>query len=472
MLVAPVLLAIAVSAASASKAKCLPKAARDQPKPAVHDVAKTVAAAAPSCRMRAVEYDNKPSADSVANWYDTRLGNSSATIAAMRIVASVPSVNLANVAGISSIRCTNDSVSVAFSSASSMPSWKVERTLLIIAAVHKCGANGSTEFAMRLTDTWVADKNASTLTFTTSDPADAGVTGTFEIVAAPAADHSAAHSHNITKRSFLDKFPGIPIDQSFALPLKFDKDIVKTVDLPIPAKAGAVRAGCNPCGVHSRSVATFYVKGALFKKSFEFIFEWQGDLEVGANLAFEANILPLSKQLGSDVPVFTQSLSPINIPGILSLGPTISFAIRAEAALLGDGSFGADIRARIPDFRATVRTKSRATASGFKPVFDVRMNGDAGANAEVSLSLVPKLALSASIFNFNVDGAAIFVDAAAKAAVGARASTEMSTAKLSASSCASLDISVDMIGELAFKKTTLFRIPQRPVFSKCVGTKN
>ncbi|KAH6575130.1 hypothetical protein BASA62_002108 [Batrachochytrium salamandrivorans] len=63
--------------------------------------------------LRAFSCDAKPSKDSIAQWYDPSAGENSGVIAGMKIAASVPSVNLDNIEGVSSITCTENKVTMA-----------------------------------------------------------------------------------------------------------------------------------------------------------------------------------------------------------------------------------------------------------------------------------------------------------------------------------------------------------------------
>ncbi|KAL2917024.1 hypothetical protein HK105_203456 [Polyrhizophydium stewartii] len=427
--------------------------------------------------MRPIHSDNKPSESSVAKWYDTTLGEHSPTVAGMSIVASVPSVNLDNVPGLSTIRCTNDAVTVNFASLDEVQHWKVEKTLLLIAARHNCGAGGAPEFTMRLATNWAINAAAKSLEFATTDPEAAGVTGTFDLVAVPvsnATSYNSTASSNSTRPGYKSNSLDKRFDTTLSVPLNIDKDINQQVSFPI-ANVGTLSAGCAPCGIHGASTAAFNAKGKLFKKP-NFTLSWSGSVRAEAKLVLNANVQPGVPP--QNAVLFDLPINAINIAGVLVLGPEISLSGRADAVVLGTTGVTADFTASMPNFSASISNVDGKSVTGFTPVFGFKTDANANFDAELKLGLTPKIAVVARVFGFDLGHTSLSLDATAdlkfgaKAGAGAAGSTDPKGTSTSAgaSVCFSADAGLRIIGELVGFTKDLFTLPPKTIIDKCAKT--
>ncbi|KAH9245773.1 hypothetical protein BASA81_016710 [Batrachochytrium salamandrivorans] len=135
--------------------------------------------------LRAIHSDSRPSRDSVYQWFNPNAGLNSAAIAGMQITASIPSVNLDNIPGVSSITCNDDKVTMVVSSIVELADWELQKILLLIDYRHKCQKGDEAKFVMLVATSWTIDTTTNTVVFDTKDPQAEGVTGSYVIVANP-----------------------------------------------------------------------------------------------------------------------------------------------------------------------------------------------------------------------------------------------------------------------------------------------
>ncbi|KAH9245774.1 hypothetical protein BASA81_016711 [Batrachochytrium salamandrivorans] len=138
--------------------------------------------------LRAIHSDSRPSRDSVYQWFNPNAGLNSAAIAGMQITASIPSVNLDNIPGVSSITCNDDKVTMVVSSIAELADWELQKILLLIDYRHKCQKDEIAKFVMLVATSWMIDTTTNTVVFDTKDPQAEGVTGSYVIVANPGTD--------------------------------------------------------------------------------------------------------------------------------------------------------------------------------------------------------------------------------------------------------------------------------------------
>ncbi|KAH6601868.1 hypothetical protein BASA61_001668 [Batrachochytrium salamandrivorans] len=477
-----------------SKPKCH---AKSVPEPVVVKPAKPAKPLPSPAKMRPFYQDNKPSEHSVCHWYDGTRGNDSIIIAGMRLTASVPSVNMNNVPGLNDIKCVGDKVSASFDTLAETEGWSVEPTLLIIPGRFKCGPKNAAEFALLFTEAWVVNISTNTIVFKTADPKASGVTGKYEILASSAVDsrqdgyvappehvkprrvykrdmsESELEHHELVKRIF-------HFDNSYHLPLNIDMGISKTVQLPI-ADVGMLTTGCEPCGIHGESVATFRAFGGLFETP-GVSFNWEGHVSVFANMLFN---LDIKKNIETgEVTLVELPITAINVPGILVVGPNLMLNARADVAILANVNVHANFSASLPHFRAFLSSSEPKIVTGFTPVYDLTTDASLDIDAHVKLALIPKIALSAKVFGAEILRTSLSLDSTADLKVGlhARAGVIVKSVPnkptapstdggIGVAGCINMSVDAKLVGEIFGIKKDLVTIPRKTIIDKCFSAK-
>ncbi|KAH9265357.1 hypothetical protein BASA84_001626 [Batrachochytrium salamandrivorans] len=420
----------------------------------------------PAARMRPVYTDNKPSESSIVNWYDSTRGSSSAIIAGMRLTASVPSVNLENVPGLLAIQCTNNKVTVTFDSIAEVKNWPNKDTLLIIASRYNCGVNNAGEFSMRLSKSSTVNKAANSLLFVTVDAEAAGVTGSYEIFATPVTE--SRHANFVSKRTAVpSSLSGVNNPNDLIVPLNLDMSINKKVTLPL-AKVGTLTTGCTPCGIHGASTVIIRAFGGLYQKP-GISMEWSGNLNMAATMSFDLQLGPGAK-ISSEVTLVEYPITPINIPGILILGPDVMLNARADIALISNTTVHATMSMSMPQFRAFYSSAEPTSVTGFKPIYDLTSDDHINMNGNVQVALIPKIAVVAKVFGTDFLHTSLGLDTTADIKFNVKSTghvTERGTGRVGTTGknrttqgCISLAIGTKLVGEIFSISTDL----QAPFF--------
>ncbi|KAH6576229.1 hypothetical protein BASA62_001532 [Batrachochytrium salamandrivorans] len=213
--------------------------------------------------LRAIYSDSRPSRDSVYQWFNPKAGLNSAAIAGMRITASIPSVNLDNIPGISSITCNDDKVTMVVSSIADLADWELQKILLLIDSRHKCQKRKTEKFVMLVATSWTIDTTTGTVVFDTKDPQAEGVTGSYVIVANPNTGPSKSANPtsqvtNLEKRGNTDKNSALPVlfDKTMKVPLIISTSTKRNVLLGSVGSSNTLTLGCNPCSIRVKLVAS------------------------------------------------------------------------------------------------------------------------------------------------------------------------------------------------------------------------
>ncbi|KAH6593607.1 hypothetical protein BASA61_004256 [Batrachochytrium salamandrivorans] len=248
----------------------------------------------PKTVLRAIHSDSRPSENSVYQWFNPKAGLNSAAIAGMQITASIPSVNLDNIPGVSSITCNDDKVTMVVSSIADLADWELQKILLLIDSRHKCQKSKMAKFVMLVATSWMIDTTTSTVVFETKDPQAEGVTGTYVIVASPSTGlpksvHSTSQVTNLEKRGDTDKNSALPalFDKTMTVPLILNTSTKRNVLLGSVGSSNTLTLGCNPCFIKGKTTVLFEAKGKLFQPP-QISVTWEGDLEITAVLALKA----------------------------------------------------------------------------------------------------------------------------------------------------------------------------------------
>ncbi|KAJ8328054.1 hypothetical protein QVD99_006221 [Batrachochytrium dendrobatidis] len=431
----------------------------------------------PAAHMEPYHPDNKPSVDSIVHWYDPTRGQSSTILAGMRITASVPSVNLNNVPTMKSVSCTKNSVVVKFSSIKDIELWSNSKVLLIIASIHGCGIDGSNEFVLRLATKMTVNAAKKSIKFVTVDPKSAGVTGAFEMFAVPVAQDRQSiptKSTNMYPMANLDRVGhgavdfGTPYNNSFIIPLNVDMSINKDVNLPL-GNVGILNAGCFPCGIHGVSAVIFRSFGKLFEKP-EMSVEWTGHVEMEANIQFKLDVQ--ANVQSSEVTIIEYPLTPINIPGVLILGPDVMLNARANSAILTDTHVQVNMTASVPNFRAFVSSAAPKDISGFTPIYTMSSDSHLMIDAKISISLIPKIAVVAKVFGSDLLHTSLKLDNRADIKFNVAEDGSLSTGSQGKKAehvkgCVSLGLGTKLVGEIFGISTDLVTVPTVVLVDKC-----
>ncbi|OAJ38636.1 hypothetical protein BDEG_22547 [Batrachochytrium dendrobatidis JEL423] len=287
--------------------------------------------------------------------------------------------------------------------------WKVQKTLLVIGSQHGCGVGNSAEQALLLATDWTLDAQRKIVVFTTTDPEKAGVTGSFEILALPGVESSQgggitaddisndqASTHLLQKRGRVSK----PNAKTVGIALNLDLKASPSVELNPADVGGVFRVGCNPCGIKAQTTLLFRASGRLFKKP-KYSLTWEGDIDMYAMLSFDIGVR-LDKRLVS-IPIFEYPLTPIYIPGVLSLGPKLVFEFNMDASISAEVRSKANLTVSYSNFETSIASNEKNTYRGFNPVYTSNVEADKlVAETRLEFALSPKLKLAAEVFKFDL----------------------------------------------------------------------
>ncbi|KAH6585383.1 hypothetical protein BASA61_006879 [Batrachochytrium salamandrivorans] len=307
----------------------------------------------PMILLRAIHSDSRPSQNSVYQWFNPNAGLNSAAIAGMQITANIPSVNLDNIPGVSSITCKDDKVTMVVSSIADLAEWELQKILLLIDSRHRCQKGKIAKFVMLVATSWTIDTTTSMVVFDTKDPQTEGVTGSYVIVANPGTGGSKPASPtspvtNLEKRGDTNKNRG-------------------------------------------ETTVFFKAKGVLFQPP-QISVTWEGDLEMAAVLALKAQANIVLKS--PDLTLFEYPFSPIYIPGILNLGPSVKLVASAHVSLTAAISVELEFSCKMPKFFTKLSATEKVARYPIAPEYSVSASATASINGEAKIAIGPQLALN------------------------------------------------------------------------------
>ncbi|KAH9249604.1 hypothetical protein BASA81_012678 [Batrachochytrium salamandrivorans] len=371
----------------------------------------------PRIALRAIHTDSRPSADSVYQWFNPKAGLNSAAIAGMRITASIPSVNLDNIPGVSSITCNDDKVTMVVFSIDELVEWELQKTLLLIDSRHKCQKGNEAKFVMLVATSWTIDTATGTVVFETKDPQAEGVTGSYVIVANPSTSVSkpvdpTSSVTTLEKRGNTDKtsiFPTL-FDKTMTAPLVLSTSTSKNIVLGSTGSGNTLTLGCNPCSIKGETTLFFKAKGVLFQIP-QISVTWEGDLDITAVLALKAQADIVLKS--PDLTLFEYPFGPIYIPGILNLGPSVKLVASARVSLTAAISAELEISAKMPKFFAKLSSTKKEARYPIDPQYSVSASATASVSGEAKVAIGPQLALNIYVFGLSVPKTAIEMQVAA-----------------------------------------------------------
>lgn len=237
----------------------------------------------------------------------------------------------------------------------------------------------------------------------------------------------------------------LSITKSFNKDLSFDtKENQQTTQTPwgpgfelfsksTPDGSGSAAVYCVDCGAEGKMVLAGKVTFSLIKGLEAGYISADGNLHAGLQLGIVASY---KEHWGFEKEIVTVPLSPYTIPGIISLGPSLSLAAGAQLNILAEGQLLAGIKADVPNFSARFDLKDddKSVMPNFgpqaQPVFDGKGKIVLSADAFLALKLAvginilsglidksvgivekPKLSLQAGVdASFALDGGAQFAD--------------------------------------------------------------
>ncbi|KAH6574497.1 hypothetical protein BASA83_009510 [Batrachochytrium salamandrivorans] len=370
----------------------------------------------PRILLRAINSDSKPSQNSVYQWFNPNAGLNSAAIAGMRITANIPSVNLDNIPGVSSITCKDDKVAMVISSIASLAEWKLQKILLLIDSRHRCQKGKIAKFVMLVATSWTIDTTTSMVVFDTRDPQTEGVTGSYVIVANPGTGGSKPASPtspvtNLEKRGGTNKNSALPalFDKSMKVPLVLETSIEQNIVLGSVGSGNTLTLGCNPCSIRGETTVFFKAKGMLFQAPHISV-TWEGDLEMAAVLALKAQANIVLKS--PDLTLFEYPFSPIYIPGILNLGPSVKLVASAHVSLTAAISVELEFSCKMPKFFTKLSATRKVARYPIAPEYSVSASATASINGEAKIAIGPQLALNVYVFGLSIPKTSIEIEVA------------------------------------------------------------
>ena len=172
---------------------------------------------------------------------------------------------------------------------------------------------------------------------------------------------------------------------------------------------------CRPCRLKSKSTVTIHVKGQLFTKHADFSISWEGYLNSTSLLWIGESILVSKPILSRDL--MHIDITPLEIPGIIGIGPILSIQIKAKA--FGDVfvGFWVGYSFEMTDFKAFASSTGEHYAHGFNPKKQGFFNTTIMSEMVMMFDLVPRLGLGIEIFGFEFDALSIYLDAQIEAGV-------------------------------------------------------
>ncbi|KAH6587499.1 hypothetical protein BASA61_006224 [Batrachochytrium salamandrivorans] len=363
----------------------------------------------PRTLLRAIHSDSRPSRDSVYQWFNPNAGLNSAAIAGMQITASIPSVNLDNIPGVSSITCKDDKVTMVVSSIADLAEWDLQKILLLIDSRHKCQKDEIAKFVMLVATSWTIDTATSTVVFDTKDPQTEGVTGSYVIVANPSTDlpESANPTSLVTsleKRGGTNKNKVSPtlFDKSMKVPLILNVSTKRNVLLGSVGSGNTLTLGCNPCSIKGKTTILFEAKGKLFHIP-KISVTWEGDLDITAVIALKAQADIIMKS--SSLTLLESLFTSIHIPGVLNLGPSVKLVAGARVSLTAAISAELELSVKMPKFFTKLSVSKKVAQYPIAPEYSVSASATASVGGDAKVTIGPQLALNI-ISNGAKDGTA------------------------------------------------------------------
>ncbi|KAH9265897.1 hypothetical protein BASA83_010920 [Batrachochytrium salamandrivorans] len=366
--------------------------------------------------LRAIYSDSRPSRDSVYQWFNPKAGLNSAAIAGMRITASIPSVNLDNIPGISSITCNDDKVTMVVSSIADLADWELQKILLLIDSRHKCQKEKTEKFVMLVATSWTIDTTTGTVVFDTKDPQAEGVTGSYVIVANPNTGPSKSANPtsqvtNLEKRGNTDKNSALPVlfDKTMKVPLIISTSTKRNVLLGSVGSSNTLTLGCNPCSIRGTTTIFFKAKGILFQPP-QISVTWEGDLEITAVLALKAQADIVLKS--ASLTLFESLFTSIHIPGVLNLGPSVKLVASACVSLTAAVSAELELSVKMPKFFTKLSASKKVAQYPMDPEYSISASATASVNGNAKIAIGPQLVLNVGVFGMNIPKTSIEMEVA------------------------------------------------------------
>ncbi|ORZ30404.1 hypothetical protein BCR44DRAFT_1314101 [Catenaria anguillulae PL171] len=357
---------------------------------------------------------------------DNPLGHQHAVVVAdCEFKTKKPTINLANFPQITGIKCSESTVSLTFatdaSAAKAHEEWIKAKEFAIMVPRHaKC--NGKDEVAMRdVSLTKLADKGQDVegqIVFTTAKAHREDVIDEFVIEVKQYM--APANATGLSKRGIFDWNKDKLAKWTIGINTDNDGNAVKP-SITMYEYPGIVRASCENCLAYGQAGISLKISGTAFVlKTYEV--ELSGELKANIGLKVEA-----SKTITNsiEVPLFVLPLSPVSIPGVLTLGPELRLKAAASYNVAGQVLLTTGTTLSIP-YKWTAGSQNglfsppKARSEG-KPSLELRpvtLTGEVTANAEAHL--IPSFVLGLSVWKipaFTLDlewDSALGVDAVAK----------------------------------------------------------
>ena len=200
-----------------------------------------------------------------------------------------------------------------------------------------------------------------------------------------------------------------------------------------PGGSGSAAVYCVDCGAEGKMVLQGKVTFSIIKGLETGYISADGNLHAGLQIGIVASY---KDHWGFEKDIVTVPLTPYTIPGIITLGPSISLSAGAELDILAEGQLLAGIKADVPNFSARFDLKDhdKSVMPDFgpqaQPVFDGKGKIVISADAFLALKLAvgvnilsgvfdksvgivekPKLFLKAGVdASFSLDGGGQFAD--------------------------------------------------------------
>ncbi|KAH6571790.1 hypothetical protein BASA60_006967 [Batrachochytrium salamandrivorans] len=309
--------------------------------------------------LRAIHSDSRPSRDSVYQWFNPNAGLNSAAIAGMQITASIPSVNLDNIPGVSSITCNDDKVTMVVSSIAELADWELQKILLLIDYRHKCQKDEIAKFVMLVATSWMIDTTTNTVVFDTKDPQAEVPNGMFYL-------GSVGSGNTLT-------------------------------------------LGCNPCSIRGKTTLLFKAQGKLFHTP-KISVTWEGDLDITAIISLKAQADVVLRS--SSLTLLESPFTSIHIPGILNLGPSVKLVASARAALTAAISVDLELLAKMPKFFTKLSASEKVAQYPIEPEYSVSASATALVSGETKFTIGPQLALNVGVFGLDIPKTSIEMEVA------------------------------------------------------------
>ncbi|KAF2182325.1 hypothetical protein K469DRAFT_586259 [Zopfia rhizophila CBS 207.26] len=174
-----------------------------------------------------------------------------------------------------------------------------------------------------------------------------------------------------------------------------------------PGGSGSAAVYCVDCGADGKMVLQGKVTFSVIKGLETGYISADGNLHAGLQIGIVASY---KDHWGFEKDIVTVPLTPYTIPGIITLGPSLSLAAGAELDILAEGQLLAGITADVPNFSARfdLKDQEKSVIPNFgpqaKPVFDGK--GKIVISADAFLAL--KLAVGSLLVLADLAGAIYF----------------------------------------------------------------